>query len=307
VFGSEIQVGILTIVAGQCVACFPHTLPLGTRFHSFNSEKKKGRVRSAFPENMLHSLILEHKQHGSLKEKGFGTFPMNRFHREHIPSNALVIVERPQRSGKHGKARQALYQGDVVKFFLFILSICYIPAILIWTQILPFEYRFHSFIFVLVCFLFYCSRRRYSLHELGFRADNLGSSLRWNLLFCMLGGAGLCLTHKIGYSHSTNAPPLPHVYAIYIFFLGPVQEIIFRGILFAEMKRLQIFNKRWILLISTLSFCFLHIIYRHPPLLIITFISGLVWGIIYLKWRNIWGIALSHSILGALAIFLGVV
>jgi uncharacterized protein len=232
---------------------------------------------------------------------------MNRVHKEHIPSNALAIVDGIQGFGEHGKARQALYQGNIIKFFLFIFSIFYVPAILIWTQILPFEYRFHSFFFVLVCFLFYCSRRRYSFHELGFRTDNLGTSLRWNLLFCILGGAGLCLTHKIGYLHSTNATSLPHVYAVYIFFLGPVQEVIFRGILFAEMQRLRTINRKWILLISTLSFCFLHIIYRYPPLLIITFISGLAWGIIYMKWRNIWGIALSHSVLGALAMFLGVV
>lgn len=242
-----------------------------------------------------------------LKKKGFGTFSMDRFHSQHIPSDAVSVVGKIQGFSDHCKDLPAFRQGDIVKFFLFILSMFYLPAILIWTQILPFEYRFHSFFFVLVCFLFYCGRRRYSFYELGFRTDNLRSSLFWNLLFCALGAAGLYMTYKTGCLRPKNVNSTPYVYAIYIFFLGPVQEVIFRGILFAEMKRIRIINKKWILMISTLSFCFLHIIYRHPPLLIITFISGLVWGIIFTKWRNIWGISLSHSLLGALAMFLGVI
>jgi len=46
--------------------------------------------------------------------------------------------------------------------------------------------------------------------------------------------------------------------------------------------------------------------YDHPALLLITFVSGPVWGGIYLRWPSIWGISLSHSLLGALAMFLGV-
>lgn len=232
---------------------------------------------------------------------------MNRAHSQHIPSDAVSILGKTQGFSDYGKDRPAFRQADILWFILFIFSMFYVPAILIWTQILPYEYRFYTFSFVLVCFLFYCGRRRYSFRELGFRMDNLRNSLRWNLLFCALGAAGLYMTYKIGYLRPKHANTLPYVYAVYIFFLGPVQEVIFRGILFAEMKRIRIFNQKWILIISTLSFCFLHIIYRYPPLLIITFMSGLVWGIIFMKWRNIWGIALSHSVLGALAMFLGVI
>ncbi len=49
------------------------------------------------------------------------------------------------------------------------------------------------------------------------------------------------------------------------------------------------------------------IIYRHSPLLIIALISGLAWGIIFTKCPNTWGVALSHSLLGGLAMFLGVI
>jgi hypothetical protein len=191
---------------------------------------------------------------------------------------------------------------------LFLLGfMLHAPVVLIWLKIIPFEYRFHLFFCFLTGLVFYCAFRRYGLHELGFRMDNLRSSLRWNLLFCAVGAIGLYLTYKAGFSRPGNNAYLPYVYSFYIFFLGPVQEVFFRGILFAEMKRARIRDNRWILLISTLSFCCLHLIYRHPPLLVIALISGLTWGIIFTKWPNLWGIALSHSLLGALAIFLGVI
>jgi len=44
-----------------------------------------------------------------------------------------------------------------------------------------------------------------------------------------------------------------------------------------------------------------HIIYRHPLILFITFIGGLAWGTIFIKQPNIWAVSLSHSLLGALA------
>jgi len=232
---------------------------------------------------------------------------MNRVHSKHIPADAISILGKAQGFSNYSKGRPTLNQLDVFRFLSFILLMFYIPAILIWTQILPFEYRFYTFFIVLACFLFYCSRRRYSFRELGFRTDNLSNSIRWNLLFCAIGAIGLYLTYKTGYLTPRHTNFFPYAYAVYIFFLGPVQEVVFRGVLFAEMKRIRINDQRWILLISTLSFCFLHIIYRHPLLLVFTFISGLVWGIIFTKWRNIWGISLSHSLLGALAMFLGVI
>jgi uncharacterized protein len=232
---------------------------------------------------------------------------MNRVNSERITVDAISILGETREFSDSRKGRNAFRQAGVYRFLFFILLMFYAPAVLLWSQILPFEYRFYTFFVVLVCFIFYCARKRYSFHELGFRTDNLSISICWNLLFCAIGAVCLYITYKVGYLRPRNANYFPYAYAVYIFFLGPVQEVVFRGILFAEMKRIRIIDYRWILMISTLSFCFLHIIYRHPPLLVITFISGLVWGIIFTKWRNIWGISLSHSLLGALAMFLGVI
>lgn len=222
--------------------------------------------------------------------------------------HSISILTNSQELRDSKKSLCEFYPMGRVFIPLFLLAFMFhVPVALIWLKIIPFEYRFHVFFCVLTGFIFYCFFRGYSLQELGFRTANLSSSLRWNMMFCVVGAIGLYITCKAGFLSPKNESYLPHVYIFYIFFLGPVQEVFFRGILFAEMKRTRKLDDRWIILVSTFFFCFLHLIYNHPPLLIISLITGLAWGIIFTKWHNIFGIALSHSLLGALAMFLGVI
>lgn len=196
--------------------------------------------------------------------------------------------------------------GVLLPLFVLLIML-HVPVALIWLEVIPFKYRFYTLFFLLAGFAGYAYKRRYSLYELGFRTDNLRLSLYSNLVFCLVGSLGLYLTYNAGWLRPKAGEYLPWIYVFYILFLAPAQEIFFRGILFAEMKRSRIADQRWILLISTFSFCFLHIIYQHPPLLIMALLSGLTWGGLYIKWPNIWGISLSHSLLGAFAILLGVI
>lgn len=190
---------------------------------------------------------------------------------------------------------------------LFLLFICQAPVVLIWLEIIPFEYRFYAFFFALTSLIAFCFHRRYRLDELGFRIDTLKSAMELNLLFCAIGGLALYTACRAGWLIPKNENPFSYIYMVYIFFLGPVQEVIFRGILFTETKRIQKESNRLFLWVSTLSFCLLHLIYRHPQILLIALVSGLIWGIIFIKRPNIWGVALSHSFLGAFAMALGLI
>ena len=194
-----------------------------------------------------------------------------------------------------------------LKFLFFLLSGLYIPVILLWFGIIPLEYRFHVSFIVIMSFLLFAIQRRYRFRELGYRIDNFSSSLCWNLIFCVLGSFCLYCAYKFGILNPIKIYTVPYIYVFYIVFLAPVQELLFRGILFAEMRRMGNIDCRIILLVSTFSFCFLHIIYNRFSILIVSFVSGLIWSVIYIKWPNIWGISLSHALLGSLAIFLGVI
>lgn len=204
--------------------------------------------------------------------------------------------------------RHGFYHIGRLRHLFLLLFIIHAPIAAIWLNIIPFEKRFHVFICVPALIISYCFYRRYSFHELGFRKDNLSGSMQGNMLFCAAGAVCLFFAYKAGLVRPhQQTEVLPYIYAIYVLFLAPAQEIVFRGILFAEMERNGITDTKLTLSLSTFSFCFLHIIYNHPPMLIIALISGLIWGILFTRWRNIWGISLSHSLLGALAIFLGVI
>lgn len=231
---------------------------------------------------------------------------MNRINSNTTTPHPIIILGEVHELATREKVKHNLCRKSMFNFLFLLLVTFYVPVTLIWTGILPFEYRFHALFFILAGFIAYCFLKRYSFHELGFRTDNLSSSLLWNLLFSAIGVLILYCGYKTGLFKNHSPTYLPTLYIFYIFFLGPVQELLFRGVLFAEMKRIKILNSKWILFISSCSFCFLHIIYNHPPLLIISLISGLIWGTIFIKSPNIWGISISHSLLGAVAMFLGI-
>lgn len=232
---------------------------------------------------------------------------MNQISSETITLNSASILDDVRNIGMGADGHAGLCLKGLSRFAALMVLAFYVPVVLIWLGVIPFRFRFHASIILLAVFIIFSFLRRHGFKELGFRYDNLKESVFCNLLFCLAGSVGLYLTYKAGYLRSRNDHLLPYIYFIYIVFLSPVQEIVFRGILFAELKKIRIYDSRWIIIISTFSFCFLHLIYRHPPMLFITFVSGLVWSLIYTKWPNVWGVSISHSLLGALAIFLGVI
>jgi hypothetical protein len=167
------------------------------------------------------------------------------------------------------------------RFFVLLLINCYAPVFLIWSGVIPFAYRFHVLAVVLLSFIAHSVHRGYRLHDLGFTLKHNWNSIRWNLLFCTIGGIGLYCVYRAGWLMPREYSYSLACFLFYIVILAPVQELIFRGILFAEMKRCRNIAPKMMILISTITFSCLHIIYNHPLLVLITFVSGLVWGMIY--------------------------
>ena len=226
-----------------------------------------------------------------------------RIHSNEIDSG-LALTCAGQRRGAP-LAAQAVPHSEIARFGLMLAAMIGLPIVLLCTGVLPFAWRFQVLAAVLTGFALLSLLRGYRMRDLGFTTRHLADSLRANLLFCGIGSLGLLAAYQADLLMPYKQQGLACSYAFYMLFLGPVQEVIFRGILFAEMGRRGITDPRVMVAISTLSFCFLHLIYNHPPMLLITLVSGLVWSILYLRWRNIWGISLSHSVLGALAMYLG--
>jgi len=225
---------------------------------------------------------------------------------ERLRLTALSIVEKI-RNLKRSWAERYESLGAGVRFLCFLLCGCYVPVFLLWSGIIPFAYRFHTMYVVLALYGMYVYYRQYRFSELGYTTDHLGFSLFWNSIFLASSAICMYLASQTPLLRLDSGSYLPYGYACYVFFIAPVQELIFRGIFFAEMRRAGIVNQGFAVIVSALSFCFLHIIYNDLLLLIISFLGGLIWGTIFIKGPNLWGVTLSHSLLGALAMFLGVI
>jgi hypothetical protein len=160
---------------------------------------------------------------------------------------------------------------------------------------------------ILTVMVSYVWLRKFRWSDLGFRRDTLKQSLMWNLGMSLLFLSLLYLLHNAGLIGKATIHFWPLFFVFYILILTPAQEFFFRSFLFAEMGNFR-YRRHWfIVVLSSLSFCFLHIIYQNPMMMLVTFFMGLVWSIIYYKYPNFWGVTLSHAMLGTAAFAFGLI
>lgn len=91
----------------------------------------------------------------------------------------------------------------------------------------------------------------------------------------------------------------------YIFISSVLQELVFRGYFFEKTKILFSTNKT--IIISSLIFAYFHLAYivqLKSELFYISIIAGIVWGIFYSKYPNMFLVMLSHSIVGTITLLL---
>lgn len=195
----------------------------------------------------------------------------------------------------------------VWQFIIFVLLFYYLPIILVFVDILSFSHRFQILVIMTGIMVIYVAWQQRSIHSLGFRQDTIKQSLFFNcllsLLFLLI-MLGMYYTNSI---RTPTAPSSPFFYPFYIFISSPCQEFLYRSAIFSEMEATNIKGAKQQVIISAITYCFLHIIYNDLITLSITFFMGVIWGIIYYKYPNLFGVILSHSVLGAISIAVGLI
>lgn len=151
----------------------------------------------------------------------------------------------------------------------------------------------------------YCSG--ISLKELGFRRDTLKGSLLFNTIASVVLIVPMFLAFRAGFIRSPTVPSWELFFTYYIFISSPSQEFLFRSNLFAMMRRNNIKGPLLQVVMSAFTFSFLHIFYGDTLTLLATFSIGLLWGWIYYKYPNFLGVTLSHALVGAAAIKMGLI
>ena len=97
--------------------------------------------------------------------------------------------------------------------------------------------------------------------------------------------------------------PFWAIVAGYVFLSVPIQELIFRGFLIPRIE-LVTKNPAIAIIFSALIFASAHLFFRSATLVVATFIGGIFWGYLFVKYRNLWPIQLSHAVLGLVFIIL---
>ena len=103
-----------------------------------------------------------------------------------------------------------------------------------------------------------------------------------------------------------QAQPLTWVIVmiLYPFLSALPQEFLYREFFFHRYGR--IFKTEWILmLMSALSFSFLHIIYDNIWALLLSFIGGLIFAQTYRSTRSLYWVSLEHALYGCLVFTIG--
>lgn len=195
----------------------------------------------------------------------------------------------------------------VVKFFAFMLVAYYLPVILIWVNVIPFDLRFHILVIMAVLMAVYSFWAKHSLKDLGLRKDTLKASLIWNGGLSALFVALMYGLYIAGLIREPTVPSWTLFYLFYVFISSPAQEFIYRSVMFAELEKANIKQPFLQIAISAITFSFLHVIYNDGITLAVTLLMGAIWGFIYNKYPNFWGVTISHAILGVVSIATGLI
>jgi len=195
----------------------------------------------------------------------------------------------------------------ILIFSIFVASCYYVPVLLIWFEIIPFEFRFQVLIIITIISAIYSFFRNHSLYDLGFRLDNIKYSLFLNCILILL---ALIFLTTLYYSDNIRSPVIPEWKWFYIFYIlisAPSQEFVFRSVLFAELKKTNINSLFFKIILTSVTYSFLHLIYNDLLTLLITLLMGIVWGVIYSRTGNFWGVAFTHAVLGIISINIGLI
>jgi membrane protease YdiL (CAAX protease family) len=194
------------------------------------------------------------------------------------------------------KERQLVW---VYVFYLFVL-----PVLLLYFNIIHENLRVVLLIIVAMLLIGIIRKEKWSFEDAGIKKDFILDF--WPYALFTIGGA----LFLFWLSKIAPHEPLANWWSNYKFLLlfipiSVLQEVIFRGILMKFMTR-AFSNPVFIVSFNALIFAFMHVIYLNSIFVLpFTFIAGIGFAWIYLKYKNLILVSISHTILNFIAVALG--
>ncbi len=189
---------------------------------------------------------------------------------------------------------------------LAIISIVYIliPTLILY-NVISYECRFHVLILVGTISYLIALKLKYNDSDLGMKKKNIKESIKRVLPVTLMIFVLTLIYYFVGLSNYNNTSNI-YFYIFYVLISCPIQELLYRSILKCYLDEFKISTITKII-ISSILFSYLHIIYFDIYTLVFTLLIGLYWNYCYYKDNNIVGVTISHIILGVSTIILGII
>lgn len=186
-----------------------------------------------------------------------------------------------------------------------ILLVFIIPIVLLNTGYIPIQYRVILLVVLVSTLFILLIKEKWTFVMLGFQKNTSRPEILAYIFFTLAGILIISqLGEKIGREEIAQWWHYPHF--LYMFFVVSVfQEIAYRGYLMPALGKIFTAPDR-IVLTNALLFTFLHTIF--PPYIInlpLAFIGGIGFGLLYMKYPNLWLMIISHAILNFVAVLFG--
>lgn len=176
---------------------------------------------------------------------------------------------------------------------------------LLYFKKINFKYRIHVLSLICLITIGIIVLEKWSLFALGIRIDNIKESLIPYIAFTTVGVLCLIMVAKL-LKNKPEKAFYKQTHFIFGFVLVSIlQEFLFRSFLIPKLSLITS-STIIIILINALLFTFMHIIYfNKKSILILLFVSGLIFAYLYLRFPNFILISISHSILNYFAVMFG--
>lgn len=193
----------------------------------------------------------------------------------------------------------------VVCYALIILCIYIGLPTFILVGILPFDFKFY---FLTISAVLTCAFARglgTSNTEMGITKINCKKSIVTVLPITIIFALAGIVIWVLGYSRIVPNESM-YFFVFYILMSSPVQEFLYRGVIPGMLNKMN-YGYHVQLIVSSILYSFVHIIYKDWITLVLTLIIGIVWFISYKKSNNILGVSISHAVLGIVTILAGII
>ena len=189
--------------------------------------------------------------------------------------------------------------------YLFILLVYIGIPLSILAGVIDFNYKFHALTIGAIIVYIFCRLMGFTHKDLGITLAGARKSIMYVLpVTGVLAVAGV-VVWLAGFSRITPNENW-YFFIFYIFISSPFQEFLYRGALEALMER-EKYKYAAKLIVSSLLYSFVHVIYRDWLTLALTFAIGLIWYYCYEKKKSLVGVSVSHAVLGIVTIVAGII